>query len=76
MKTIFIFLFFFNFTILHSVEIKFEKLINNLDKPWSFSFIDHENIIFTEKLGRLYTLNLKTFCFRGWTRRFARCFKS
>ena len=60
MKTIFIFLFFFNFTILHSVEIKFEKLINNLDKPWSFSFIDHENIIFTEKLGRLYTLNLKT----------------
>ena len=30
-----------------------------MDKPWSLSFIDQENIIFTEKSGKLYTLNLK-----------------
>ena len=31
----------------------------DLDKPWSLSFIDEENIIITEKSGKLYTLNLK-----------------
>ncbi len=59
MKKIFIFLFFFNFSILNSSEIKFEKIIHDLDKPWSLSFISKESIIFTEKSGKLFTLNLK-----------------
>ncbi len=59
MKKLFIFLFLFNFSNLHSSEIKFEKIIDVLNKPWSISFIDKENIIITEKTGKLFFLNLK-----------------
>ena len=59
MKKIFIFLFFFVSTNLYALEIKLEKITDSLDKPWSLSFIDQESIIFTEKSGKLYTLNLK-----------------
>ena len=58
MKKIFIFLFFFISSNLYALEIRLEKIIDSLDKPWSLSFIDEENIIFTEKSGKLYTLNL------------------
>ena len=30
-----------------------------MDEPWSLSFIDDENILFTEKPGKIYSLNLK-----------------
>ena len=60
MKKLFIFLFFFAFSNLYALEIKLEKIVDGMDKPWSLSFIDQENIIFTEKSGKLYTLNLKT----------------
>ena len=59
MKKLFIFLFFLSFPNLYALEIKLEKIVDSLDKPWSLSFIDQENIIFTEKSGKLYTLNLK-----------------
>ena len=60
MKKIFISLLFYFFSIhLSASEIKFEKIVHGLDNPWSLSFIDKENIIFTEKSGNLYTLNLK-----------------
>ncbi len=58
MKKIFVFLFICNFSILNCSEIKLEKIIENLEKPWSLSFIDQENIIFTEKSGKLFTINL------------------
>ena len=60
MKKTLIFLFFFNFSILNGSEIKLEKVIDGLSKPWSLSFINQENIIFTEKSGKLFTLNLNT----------------
>jgi len=41
-------------------EIKLIKIIDDLDKPWSISFIDKENIILTEKKGKLFKINLKT----------------
>tara|TARA_B100002052_G_C15765933_1_gene544651 strand:- start:13 stop:1029 length:1017 start_codon:yes stop_codon:yes gene_type:complete len=44
---------------LYASELKFEKIIDDLDNPWSLSFIDNTNIIFTEKSGKLFTLNLK-----------------
>ena len=44
---------------MYSSEIKFEKIIDGLNKPWSLSFIDKENLIITEKSGKLLTLNLK-----------------
>ncbi len=58
MKKLFIFLFFFSFTNLYAIEIKLDKIVDGLDKPWSLSFINKENIVFTEKHGKLYTFNL------------------
>tara|TARA_B100001540_G_scaffold15230_1_gene13083 strand:- start:416 stop:1477 length:1062 start_codon:yes stop_codon:yes gene_type:complete len=59
MKKIFFFLFFFISFNLYAQEIKLEKIVDSLDKPWSLSFIDKNNVIFTEKSGKLYSLNLK-----------------
>ena len=59
MKKLFIFLFLFTFSNLQSSEIKFEKIFDDLNKPWSLSFISKENVIITEKTGRLLILNLK-----------------
>ena len=58
MKKLFFFLFFIIIPSLYAQEIKLEKITGSLDKPWSLSFIDSNNIIFTEKSGKLYILNL------------------
>ena len=58
MKKLVIFLFLCNFSNLYSSNIKFEKIYDELNKPWSLSFIDKENVIITEKTGKLLTLNL------------------
>ena len=59
MKKITIFLLFFVFSNLYASEIKLEKIAEDLSKPWSLSFIDQENVIITEKSGKLLTLNLR-----------------
>ena len=60
MKKIFISLLFYFVTInLFASEFKLEKIVNDLDEPWSLSFVDKEKIIFTEKHGKLYLFNLK-----------------
>ena len=60
MKKIFIsLLFYFVFINLYASEIKFEKIVDGLNNPWSLSFVNEEKIIFTEKSGKLYTFNLK-----------------
>ena len=59
MKKLIIFLFLFNFTNLYSSDLKFEKIFDGLNKPWSLSFINRDNVIITEKTGKLLTLNLK-----------------
>ena len=59
MKKLFIFLFFFYSSNLYSSDIKLEKIFDELNKPWSLSFINKNNIIITEKTGKLLTLNLK-----------------
>ena len=58
-KIIIFLLFYFNTSHLYASEIKFEKIVDKLNEPWSLSFIDKEKIIFTEKEGKLYILNLK-----------------
>ncbi len=40
------------------LKINLEKVVDGLDKPWSLSFIDKKNILFTEKSGKLFILNL------------------
>ena len=57
--SIIFFIFFYFFNNVHAQEFKLERIVNNLDEPWSISFIDKENILFTEKPGKLYLLNLK-----------------
>ena len=59
MKKLIICLFLFSFSNLYSSEIKFEKIFDDLNKPWSLSFINKENVIITEKTGGLLILNLK-----------------
>ena len=49
---------FFAFSNLYASEIILEKIVDDFKKPWSFSFIDQENLIITEKSGKLFTLNL------------------
>ncbi len=59
MKKIIICIFFLNFSFLNAIEINLEKVIDNLEKPWSLSFINQNDIILTEKAGKLYFLNLQ-----------------
>jgi len=60
MKKTFIFLLFYFVSIhLYASEVKFEKVIDGLNNPWSLSFINKEKIILTEKSGKLYVFNLK-----------------
>ena len=40
-------------------EFKIEEIFKDFNKPWSMSFIDDDNIILTEKSGKLYSANLK-----------------
>ena len=62
MKKIFVIFIFFIFYFSNSIanEIKFEKILGNLNQPWSLSFIDEKNILFTEKSGKLYYYNLNS----------------
>ena len=52
-------IFFCFFNNAYAQEFKLEKIIDGLNNPWSLSFIDKENIVFTEKQGKLYLLNIK-----------------
>ena len=58
MKKLIIFLLIFNFTNLYSSDLKFEKISDDLNKPWSISFIDKENVIITETTGKLLIVNI------------------
>ena len=53
-KTISIFLLFvLSFKSLYAYEPKLKELFKDLNKPWSLSFINNDNIILTEKSGNL-----------------------
>ncbi len=59
MKKLIFILFLFGFSNLYASEIKLEKIFDGLKKPWSFSFIDQQSVMITEKSGKLFTLSLK-----------------
>ncbi len=60
-KIIFInLLFLISFTKLISNEMKLEQVVSGLNSPWSFSFVDSNNILITEKSGNLIQYNLKS----------------
>ncbi len=60
LKKIFLLIFVLFFSKSYALEIKLDKKFDNLDKPWSLSFINSDNIILTEKKGKLYFINLKS----------------
>ena len=51
-------IFFLLFTNLNAVDIKLERIIMGLDKPWSLTFIDGQNLLITEKPGNIKIINL------------------
>ena len=58
-KTLLSLLIYFTFSYSYSSEIKLIKIFDGLNKPWSLSFIDENNILITEKPGNLLVVNLK-----------------
>ncbi|MFL2887115.1 MAG: PQQ-dependent sugar dehydrogenase [Candidatus Pelagibacter sp.] len=61
MKKIFLFLFIiFNFpSVSLSENLKFKKIVS-LDEPWGSSFINNDEIIITEKSGKIKIANIST----------------
>ena len=58
-KTLVSLLIYFTLSYSHCSEIKLIKIFDGLNKPWSLSFIDENNILITEKPGNLLIINLK-----------------
>jgi len=52
--------FFIDFFHIFSTEPNLQEIINNLDSPWSFSFISDNNVLVTEKSGNIKLINLST----------------
>ena len=59
MKKFFLIIYFFCFSNLFGLEVKLEKIVEGMNKPWSLSFINDTSIIYTEKKGKLFHLDLK-----------------
>ena len=57
--SIFFLIFFYFSTNVYAQLFRLEKIIDGLDEPWSLSFVNNENILITEKPGKLYSFNLK-----------------
>ena len=43
----------------NETKFELEKITNGLNFPWGMTFIDDENLLITEKKGRLYKVNIK-----------------
>ena len=53
MKKLFIFIFFFISSNICASEIKLEKIVDSLDKPWSLSFIDEGKYYIYRKVWKI-----------------------
>ena len=47
------------FTNLSADDFKLEKIVQGLDRPWSLTFLDNQNLLITEKPGNIKFVNLK-----------------
>ena len=59
MKKIILIIYFLWFSNLFGLEVKLEKIVEGMNKPWSLSFINNSSLIYTEKKGKLFHLDLK-----------------
>ena len=58
-KILVIIIFFFFSSALQAEEFKLKKIVN-LDKPWGSSFINENEIIITEKKGKIKIININS----------------
>ena len=58
-KILVIIIFFFFSSVLKAEELKFKKIVN-LDKPWGSSFINENELIITEKKGKIKIININS----------------
>ena len=59
MKKVILIIYFLSIANLFGFEAKLEKIVEGMNKPWSLSFIYQNSILFTEKKGKLFHLDLK-----------------
>ena len=59
MKKTILIIYFFGLSSLFGLEVKLEKIVEGMNKPWSLSFINNSSLIYTEKKGKLFYLDLK-----------------
>ena len=57
MKKIFL-IYLLLFTNLSADEFKLEKIVQGFDRPWSLTFLDNQNLLITEKSGKIKLINL------------------
>ena len=57
MKKVFI-IFFLLFSNLDAYEIKLDKVVIGFESPWSLTFLDSQNLLITEKSGKIKFVNL------------------
>ncbi len=59
MKKIILIIYFLSIANLFGFEVKLEKIVEGMIKPWSLSFVNQNSLLFTEKKGKLFHLDLK-----------------
>ena len=59
MKKIILIIYLLSISNLFCFDVKLEKIVEGMNKPWSLSFINQNSILFTEKKGKLFHLDLK-----------------
>ena len=59
MKKIILIIYLLSISNLFCFDVKLEKIVEGMNKPWSLSFINQKSILFTEKKGKLFHLDLK-----------------
>ena len=57
-RLIFLFLFYSSISVAEEQELKFKKLLT-LNEPWGSTFINNQELLITEKSGKIKIINLK-----------------
>ena len=58
MQKIILIIYLLSISNLFCFDVKLEKIVEGMNKPWSLSFINQKSILFTEKKGKLFHLDL------------------
>ena len=53
MKKIILIIYFLSIANLFGFEVKLEKIVEGMNKPWSLSFVNQNSLLFTEKKRKI-----------------------